>query len=57
MKYGRYFLIELSLREAFEEIASGVFENTGLNDEHTGDDWWLIIDYWLMIADDWLLSK
>ena len=36
-KDGRYFLIELSLREALEEITSGVFEDTGLNDEHAGD--------------------
>ena len=36
-KEGRYFLIKLSLREALEEIASGVFEDTGLNDEHAGD--------------------
>ena len=28
-------LFKLSLAEALEEVASGVFENTGLNDEHT----------------------
>ena len=36
-KYGLYFLIKLSLREALEEVASGVFEYTGLNDEHAVD--------------------
>ena len=36
-KYGRYFLVELPLREALEEVAAGVFEYTWLNDEHTGD--------------------
>ena len=36
-KNGRYFLIELSLRETLEEIASGVFEYAGLNDEDAGD--------------------
>lgn len=36
-KYGRYFLIELSMREAFEEVASRVFEDSGLNDKHAGD--------------------
>ena len=36
-KDGRYFLIELSLREALEEVASGVFEYARLNDEHAGD--------------------
>ena len=36
-KDGRYFLIKLSLREALEEVASGVFEDAWLNDEHTGD--------------------
>ena len=36
-KYGRNFLVELSLRETLEEIATGVFEYTGLNDEHAGD--------------------
>ena len=36
-KNRRYFLIELSLREDLEEVASGVFEYTGLNDEHAGD--------------------
>ena len=35
--YGRYFLVKLSLREALEEIASGVFEYAWLNDEHAGD--------------------
>ena len=33
-KNGRYFLIELSLWEALKEVAAGVFEDTGLNDEH-----------------------
>ena len=52
-KYGRYFLIELSLREAFEEIAAGVFEYTGLNDEHAGDGCLYNVhdDRLLMIAD------
>ena len=36
-KDGRYFLVKLSLRETLEEVASGVFEYTGLNDEHAGD--------------------
>ena len=36
-KDGRYFLIELSLRETLEEIATGVFEYSRLNDEHAGD--------------------
>ena len=36
-KDGRYFLIELTLRETLEEIAAGVFEYAGLNDEHAGD--------------------
>ena len=36
-KEGRYFLIELSLRETLEEIAAGVFEDTGLHDEHAVD--------------------
>ena len=29
--------IELSLREALEEVAAGVFENSRLNDEHARD--------------------
>ena len=29
--------IEFTLRKALEEIAAGVFEYTGLNDEHTRD--------------------
>ena len=33
-KDGRYLLIELLLREALKEVAAGVFENSGLNDEH-----------------------
>lgn len=33
----RYFLIELSLREALEEVATGVFEDAWLNDEDAGD--------------------
>ena len=36
-KDGRYFLVKLPLREALEEITSGVFEDTGLNDKHVGD--------------------
>ena len=36
-KDGCYLLIEFSLRETLEEVASGVFEDTGLNDEHAGD--------------------
>ena len=36
-KDGRYLLIEFSLREALEEIASGVFEDARLNDEHARD--------------------
>ena len=36
-KDGRYFLVKLSLREALEEVAAGVFEYTWLNDEHAGD--------------------
>ena len=36
-KDGRYFLVELSLREAFEEITTGVFEYTWLNYKHAGD--------------------
>ena len=36
-KDGRNLLVELSLREALEEIAAGVFEDTGLNDEHARD--------------------
>ena len=36
-KDGRYFLVKLSLRETLEEVATGVFEYTGLNDEHAGD--------------------
>ena len=36
-KDGRYLIIKFSLREALEEIASGVFEYTWLNDEHAGD--------------------
>ena len=36
-KDGRYFLVKLSLREALEEVAAGVFEDTRLNDEHAGD--------------------
>ena len=37
-KDGRYFLIKFPLREALEEIAAGVFEDAGLNDERAGDD-------------------
>ena len=36
-KYGRHFIIEFPLREALEEIASGVFEDARLNDEHARD--------------------
>ena len=36
-KDGRYFLVEFPLRETLEEIAAGVFEYTGLNDEHAVD--------------------
>ena len=36
-KYGRYFIIEFFLREALEEIASGIFEYAWLNDEHARD--------------------
>ena len=36
-KDGRYFLIELSLRETLKEISARVFEYTGLNDEYAGD--------------------
>ena len=41
-KDGRYFLVKLPLREALEEVASGVFEDTGLNNEHARD---ICIDY------------
>ena len=34
---GRYFIIEFPLREALEEVASGVFEYTGLNNELARD--------------------
>ena len=34
---GVSFLVKLPLRDALEEIAAGVFEDTGLNDEHVGD--------------------
>ena len=34
---GSFLIIEFPLRETLEEIASGVFEDTGLNDEHAGD--------------------
>ena len=33
-KNGCYFLVKLPLRETLEEIATGVFEDSGLNDEH-----------------------
>ena len=36
-KDGRYFLVKLSLREALEEVASGVFEYARLNNENAGD--------------------
>ena len=36
-KNGRYLLVEFSLRETLEEIAAGVFEYAGLNDEHARD--------------------
>lgn len=35
-KNGHYLLIKFSLRGTLEEIAAGVFEYTGLNDEHAG---------------------
>ena len=62
-KDGCYFLVKLYLRETLKEIAAGVFEDTGLNNEHAGDeclydvhdDWWLITDYWLLMSDYWLL--
>ena len=51
-KDGRYFLVKLSLRETLEEIASGVFEDAGLNDEHAGDGrFYYIHDYWLLMTD------
>ena len=36
-KDGRNLLVKLSLRETLEEVAAGVFKDTGLNDEHAGD--------------------
>ena len=36
-KDGSYLIIESPLREALEEVSSGVFEDTGLNDEDAGD--------------------
>ena len=36
-KYGRYFLVKFSLGEALEKIASRIFEDAWLNDEHTVD--------------------
>ena len=36
-KDGRYHGIEIPLRETLEEVTAGVFEETGLNDEHAGD--------------------
>ena len=33
----RYLRIEFSLRESLEEVASGVFEDSGLNDENARD--------------------
>ena len=36
-KYGSNLFIKLSLREALEEIALGVFKYAWLNDEHAGD--------------------
>ena len=36
-KYGRNFFVKLSLREALEEVASSVFEDAWLNDEHAVD--------------------
>ena len=34
-KDGNNSLVEISLRETLEEVATGVFEYAGLNDEHT----------------------
>ena len=36
-KDGRYLLVKFPLREALEEVATWVFEYSGLNDEHTRD--------------------
>ena len=36
-KYGRNFIIKFPLRETLEEVVSGVFEYTGLNNEYAGD--------------------
>ena len=36
-KNGRYLLVEFSLRETLEEVATGVFEDTWFYDEHAGD--------------------
>ena len=64
-KDGRYHGIEIPLWEALEEIAAGVFEDTGLNDEYAGDiclydvhDYWLLIDdCWWMITDCWVSNQ
>ena len=34
---GSFLIIEFPLWEALEEVASGVFEYSGLNDEHARD--------------------
>ena len=34
---GSYLIFEFPLGEALEEVATGVFEDTGLNNEHAGD--------------------
>ena len=36
-KDGRYLLVEFPLRKTLEEVATGVFEDARLNDEHAGD--------------------
>ena len=51
-----YFFFKHSLAEALEEVATGVFEDTGLNDEHAGDGClYDVHDYWLLIIDYWWL--
>ena len=55
-KDGRYFIIEFSLREALEEVATGVFEYARLNDEHAGNIClYYVHDYWLLITDNHLV--
>ena len=36
-KNRRYLIVNISLREALEEVATRVFEDSGLNDDHAGD--------------------